>query len=110
MIRHNRLALMIAMAVLLSPMNLSYAERAGKSTQEEQMQQMLEMIKGMSQGVGQGKGMDEKTQKQLENMFKDMGQQMDQRQAAQTKKEQEQFEAATVGYGGRACGGRREAV
>ncbi len=63
------------------------------------MQQALDMIKGMSKGSGQGKGMDEKTQKQLENMFKGMGQKMDKRQAAQTKKEQQQFDAATVGHG-----------
>ncbi len=99
MIRHNRLALMIAMAALLSSMSVSYAERAGKPTQEEQMQQMMDMIKGMSRGDGKGKGLDEKTERQLEQLFKGMGQKMDRRQAAQTKKEQQQFEAETVGHG-----------
>ena len=95
----HRLCWIIMVALLISSTGSAYAERRGKSTQEEQMQQMMDMIKGMSKGAGQGKGMDEKTQKQLENMFKGMGQQMDKRQAAQTKKEQQQFEATTVGHG-----------
>ena len=91
--------LFLVVVVLVSPMASGYAQGPGGTSNEEQMQQMLDMIKGMSQGSGQGKGMDEKTQKQLENMFKGMGQQMDKRQAAQIQKEQEQFEAATVGHG-----------
>ncbi len=94
-----RLFLVVVVLVLVSPMASGYAQGPGGTSNEEQMQQMLDMIKGMSKGAGQGKGMDERTQKQLENMFKGMGQKMDKRQVAQTKKEQEQFETETVGHG-----------
>ncbi len=78
---------------------LGFAQPSAAQTQEEKMQNMLDMIKGMSQGSGKEKGLDEKTERQLENMFKGMGQKMERRQTAQTKKEQQQFEAATVGHG-----------
>ena len=98
--RYNRLGLMFLVALLLmSPVGSSYAEQKGKPTQEEQMQQMMDMIKGMSKGTGKGKGLDEKTQKQLENMFKGMGQKANKQQAAKLKREQEKFAAETKGHG-----------
>jgi len=86
-----KLSLSIVVIGLLGSTGQVCAERGDATSQQQDMKQMMEMLKKQ--------GMDEKTQEQMENMFKGMGQKMDKRQAAQTKKEQEQFETETVGHG-----------
>ena len=85
--------------LLIGAITLGFVESGGAQPQEEKMQNMLDVIKGMSQGGGKGKGLDEKTERQLEQLFKGMDQKKEKRQAVQTKKEQQQLEAATVGHG-----------
>lgn len=93
------LILSILLSFVLNSFSLAQAQRGEvpKQTQEEHLQQMMDMIKGM--GKGKGKGLDEKTQKQLENMFKGMGQKADKQQADKLKREQEKFAAETKGHG-----------
>jgi len=86
-----KLSLSIVVIGLLGSTGQVCAERGDATSQQQDMKQMMEMLKKQ--------GMDEKTQEQMENMFKGMGQKMDKRQAAQTKIEQQQFESATVGHG-----------
>ncbi len=96
---YNQFLFGFFVALLISPISFSYPQQSGAPSNEQQMQQMLDMIKGMSKGGGKGKGLDEKTERQLEQLFKGMDQKMDKRRAAETNKEQQHFEAATVGHG-----------
>ena len=80
--------------VVLCPLGLAgyvYAQTGDTPSQQEQMQEALEMMKKQ--------GMDEKTQKQMENMFNNMSQMDTKQQAAKLEKEKQKFETETDGHG-----------
>ena len=68
-----------------------YADAAGPTAEQQEINRALEMMKQQ--------GMDPKQMQQMENMFKNMSEMGAQQKAARASKEQQEFEAATAGYG-----------
>jgi hypothetical protein len=76
---------------MLAGMNYIQVEAAGKTTEQQGLDQVMEMMKGQ--------GMDPKQMEQMENLLKNMSQMETQQKAARVNKEQQAFEAETAGYG-----------
>ena len=70
---------------------ISYVHAAGSTAEQQEINQALEMMKQQ--------GMDPEQMQQMENIFKNMSEMGARQEAAQASKEQQEFEAATAGYG-----------
>lgn len=70
---------------------ISYVHAAGSTAEQQEINQALEMMKQQ--------GMDPEQTQQMENIFKNMSEMGARQEAAQASKEQQEFEAATAGYG-----------
>ncbi len=89
--RVQNVILLIALYALGSPLSLVYAERGGTANQDQGMKQMMEMLKQS--------GMDPKQMQQMENMMKGMTPKQGKRPSATSKKAQQKFKAETAGHG-----------
>lgn len=67
------------------------AQAQGTNTDEQELEKVLEMMKGQ--------GMDPEQMQQMESLLRNMGEMEAQKKAAQRDKEQRAFEAETAGYG-----------
>jgi len=76
---------------LLGLAGFVYAQTGDTPSQQEQIQEALEMMKGQ--------GMDENTLKQMENMFNNMSQMEAKQQADKLEKERQEFETETANHG-----------
>ena len=85
------LVVAILFCFLIGPLEGAQAQTGDSASQQEEMQKVLDMLKGQ--------GMDEQTQKQMEQMFKNMSEMGAQQQASKLKKAQQKFAADTAGHG-----------
>ena len=83
--------ILMAMIYLIGLIGSAQAEKGDAQSQQQEMKQMMDMLKNS--------GMDPKQMQQMQDMFKSMEGQVRRQSSVRLKKEQQKFEAETVGHG-----------
>ncbi len=87
----HRLSLTIYFLILMGFISYVQAQEAGTTAEQQELNQAMEMMKKS--------GMDPEQLQQMENIFKNISEMEAQKKASKLNAAQQEFEAATVGYG-----------